>query len=231
LRRLSVLTRALGKAGTAIWSKEARNDIRTLFRSAGTLRDIRIQQRLLGFWETRNGEAFGELQAYLRPVARKARRRFMQAAADVDLGRLLRVSPGLRLTLAVSDTVGLKAVLDRAIERVPRIIQKANRLREEDVHATRVTIKKLKYTLDIYHRIYTSTAESEANRKELARLQDLFGFWHDLEVEGECIGEFMEGSVGLSASRIAVYDALKTRVREEQQAVLGEHYVIPDGFV
>jgi CHAD domain-containing protein len=185
LRRLRVVLGAyrdfLGPAG----SRPQRQRWRELSRMTSPARDAQVWSA----WLKKNGapcEMTRRLIVHLEAVAAHCRQevfdqglpKFKSAARDLDK-RLGRIRPG---EIPFSKAAG--AAIRRAAKRLDRRLAPVRRGgTPEQMHASRIAIKRLRYLLGPFTR-----ADAQARRMtaHLRGLQDLFGTLHDLHELTAC---------------------------------------------
>jgi CHAD domain-containing protein len=163
--------------------------LRRLRRALGTVRDLDVQLQLLR-------EIAAELPRGERPRVRLLRQ-LIGSRRGRQVGKMRTKLGKVDLPQLVA---ALQAEVERlgrtqavSVERALRLHMRARRLElarasvrarstwdENDLHATRISAKRLRYALELGEALHPDA--QQAAIKALKRLQNLLGEWHDLVV-------------------------------------------------
>jgi CHAD domain-containing protein len=188
------------------WEKEARN----VGRALGEARDADVQAASVAALVKNLGDRRlrpGAERLLLRLKQRRERLqpKVLRALDELEESELKNGFPealrGLsaRMRLSVPEPAeGMKTVRDAAVELLVRRAVELEAFqpvadhpeRVEELHAMRVAVKRLRYTLEIFRSLFDG--ETEPVLETLKKLQDLLGEVHDCDVWIEFLPLFLE---------------------------------------
>ena len=192
-KRERALLRYVEAIGVDLDAKKSFRIFRSLFRAAGAVRDIHIQQGVA---------------RRLAPRGAREHQRLLRAQLDEALWAFSRTRPP-----AADALTALRSRIENALSRVDEtlaapVIEAHLRALERDVdrlkrergalHELRIAIKNALYTM---HFIETSCATipiAKEREAQMHRLQRLLGNWHDLEISlamNESLGAPLEEAI------------------------------------
>ena len=159
--------------------------IRRLFKSAGPLRDVQVQQQVVQKW---GRESELELSEYYNTLKQKeftARKDFYRTSRKFDF----KVFPANwtkihRSMMYIShDYVQFKAE-GRLNDLVDKVISFKNKqdFMEEDYHSIRILAKEARYTLEVLQNCYPPKSHWEELNISLRSLHQALGKWHDADI-------------------------------------------------
>lgn len=188
------------------WEKEARN----VGRALGEARDADVQAASVAALVKNLGDRRlrpGAERLLLRLKQRRERLqpKVLRALDELEESELKNGFPealrGLsaRMRLSVPEPAeGMKTVRDAAVELLVRRAVELEAFqpvadhpeRVEELHAMRIAVKRLRYTLEIFRSLFDG--EAEPVLETLKKLQDLLGEVHDCDVWIEFLPLFLE---------------------------------------
>jgi len=188
------------------WEKEARN----VGRALGEARDADVQAASVAALVKNLGDRRlrpGAERLLLRLKQRRERLqpKVLRALDELEESELKNGFPealrGLsaRMRLSVPEPAeGMKTVRDAAVELLVRRAVELEAFqpvadhpeRVEELHAMRIAVKRLRYTLEIFRSLFDG--ETEPVLETLKKLQDLLGEVHDCDVWIEFLPLFLE---------------------------------------
>jgi CHAD domain-containing protein len=182
IRRMIALNRILRNASKAPYSKKELSVLQRKFRRAGNLRDIQVHLHLLTQWEDSLGQTFILYRRHIKRREKSLQQYYERAFATIHL------------KTNVSHTIRRAAVCDeiqKTLNELYAQFQEKKKVKSR-LHSLRITVKKLKYVLEIQQACYPGFGETESFRKYLAHLQDLLGDWHDIEMGLQHLNLYMK---------------------------------------
>jgi inorganic triphosphatase YgiF len=225
LRRLRAAASLFGDLISDAESRKVRDELRWMNHSLGPIRDLDVliarlraapdHEQSLAAAQRRRDEACGQLLARLDEP--RFRRATLLAAAWIEAGRWLTLGdPALR---ELRDEPVESRAARELRKRRKRVLKRARRLEELDPearHQVRIEIKKLRYGVEFFGRLF-SGAKAKSRRKRILaateHLQEILGELNDLAVGGRLLAPAAAGSDGSSAEPEGLADALLARAR------------------
>jgi inorganic triphosphatase YgiF len=200
LRRLRAAASLFGELISDAESRRVRDELRWMNHSLGPIRDLDVliarlraapdHEQSLVAAQRRRDEACNELLARLDEP--RFRRAMLVAAAWIEAGRWLTLDdPALR---ELRDEPVESRAARELRKRRKRVMKRAKRLEELDPdarHEVRIEIKKLRYGVEFFGRLF-SGAKAKSRRKRILaaaeQLQEVLGELNDLAVGGHLLG-------------------------------------------
>ncbi|MBL7994431.1 CHAD domain-containing protein [bacterium] len=211
IRRMLMLCSVLKESGKAPYSKKELRILKKKFSRAGALRDIQVQLQLLNLWEDKLSLRFDAYRNHLERRAKTLQQYFTTAFLTINLKK------------TIPDIVS-RITYCRAIEKELRSLDDDFRFALQGagaLHELRIITKKLKYMLEIQQSCYPGFGSTETFRKHLAKIQDLLGAWHDIEMGLQHVNYFVKRH-RTKIEDHALYDNLIAFMQREKETVLLE---------
>ncbi len=212
--------------------KNIRN-IRKLFKAAGNLRDVHVQQELTRSW-TKDMGIF--LSAYYNTLKQKefpAREEFAAFAAQFDLTKELEIHKKRlkRVLKSLSASYTAEKMKVRIELQLQQILEYGDgeKQQEGNLHKLRILAKESRYTLDFARQCFPELGYKEELSQKLRRLHQTLGKWHDGDVANEHLQDFnsqwaasratSENAVLLHES-LSLYEQLSVRIQQKRDTHL-----------
>ncbi len=217
----------------AFAAKKSIRNIRMLFKSAETLRDVHVQQMLTREWTKELGVFLSEYYNSLKQKELPARDQFAAFANNFDLQHEIVVNKK-RISRAVeklSDDGAAAQTWARVGQLLRQIIAHGNenRLQEEHLHQVRILAKETRYTVQVAQCCFPGLGYSDELDKRLRGLHQVLGKWHDTEIALEHVDDFLTVFQGqsvnpsddMSLTGMNVYEKLCQKLQKKKAAFLG----------
>ncbi|MCK6553977.1 CHAD domain-containing protein [Candidatus Binatia bacterium] len=204
-RRLRALVRALGGGVPTALRGRLETELRWLGQTLGGARDADVQlNNVRGFAAGAPPGHRGGLKKLVEYLERERQARRTAMLADLDSERytalllsLEQFADGPARSRAAAAREPIAAAGRRAIKRAfRRLLKRGQRVEAaapapEDLHALRIRAKRVRYLLE-FMRELTGKPGRRLTR-QLVRLQDLLGAYHDAVVAADFVRQFVEG--------------------------------------
>lgn len=174
-------------------AEKHRRPLRKLFKKAGQLRDIDIQQALV--LRAMKSCDLSEFYNRLKGQELLLRPGLVEACDDFDSSALQSAVTAMEAALAKHTTRVIAGRIERDIERVLGRIKiltaKKNQTRHS-LHEIRKLVKRARYTLDVWKPAFKSKQSVKRITTHLKSVADTLGEWHDTEVLIESMSSYLE---------------------------------------
>lgn len=200
---------------------KARRRLRRITRTLGTVRELDVTLLILGAREKAGSLTATAAESARRQVTRQRTERRREMLDRIPIAKFQKLQRKVLAAIGVAEAHEPDAERRERIALAGRVAQRADRLRgaiddagaiylPDRLHALRVAVKQLRYTLELVGETrFTSTA---ALVKRLKRAQNVLGELHDLEV----VTGHLQGLDSADARRSAVKKDLAAGVRDAQ---------------
>jgi len=236
VHRARVATRRLREAlpildGERRGVRRLRKDLRALTRALGPVRELDVTLGLvvrLLHDEPSLDTALETIRVRLMERRLRRRARLLRHIDDVDIaGILARVralsahgSSKAAARRAPLDGPELRRRMATRATRLARAVDRAGALyAPEALHAIRIAVKKLRYSLELGRAARVTGAAGAATR--LRRFQNLLGEWHDWQIFSTHVSR-VQGATPLDHEHLADFTALAARVEDRCRALHAE---------
>lgn len=168
--------------------------IRRLFKSAGPLRDVQVQQQVVQKWSQDLELELSEYFNYLKQKEFTARKDFYRSSYkfDFEIFKSNWVKIRRSLMYISAEYIQFKAE-GRFNDLVKEVISFKNNQNfvEDDYHSIRILSKEARYTLELIQGCYPPQDNWEGLNHNLRSLHQALGKWHDADVALEFLDGFM----------------------------------------
>ena len=200
---------------------------RKLFKSAGRVRDIQVQQDLVKSFEKRMNKEFSTYDKYLRQREIRALKSFWRFSDNFDISTVDRNKRELRK--ALRDVTNIEAEF-RAARRLD--VLKINllayfnnqKLSDKLLHEIRILLKETRYTLGILQGNKPNTDNSKELDEKMRTAHQALGKWHDDDVGMISINKYKSHSIHDKLFDLNLYIDLFMKIKEEKEYFLGQFY-------
>jgi CHAD domain-containing protein len=232
VHRARVATRRLREALPVIESerraaRRVRKDLRALTQALGPVRELDVTLGLivrLLHDETGLDRALETIRVHLMERRLRRRARLLRHIDDVDVAGLL--ARARALAAHAPATAAARTPIDK-VEIRRRIAVRAHRLgtaidragalyAPEALHAVRIAVKKLRYSVELGRAARITGAARIAMR--LRRVQDLLGEWHDWQVLSAHASR-VQARMPVDDDELADFTELAARVEDRCRAL------------
>jgi CHAD domain-containing protein len=167
--------------------------INQLFKAAGDLRDIQVQQALAREWETRLAVRLEAYSTVLQSNERAAKAELAEFFKNYAVKKIKHRGKIIHRVLAkIPEEIALARVnehLKSLVQRLAAIQAEAGEVPEK-LHALRTQAKQTRYTLDILLQCFPNILYPRTLSTRLKRLHHVLGLWHDNQIALELLDKF-----------------------------------------
>jgi len=183
-------------------AKQTLKPIRRLFKAAGKVRDIHVQQELMMRWITELNLEMSEYYNFLKQKETEERKRFADFAKKKFDPKVFQSNWTLIqnvLSFISTEYIQYKSEerFNAQIEELIKFKEKEN-LAEDDYHSIRILSKETRYTLEVLQTCFPPKSIWEKLNETLRKVHQALGRWHDNDVSLLFLDGFMLSYAGRS---------------------------------
>jgi CHAD domain-containing protein len=217
IKKLHVLLKLLDFWSNSRKKSKLLKRIDTMFLYAGNLRDIQIQIDLLKLYGNRIEEDVDRLIASLNKEQKKIEKKLKSKIISINPFDIVLLNQQIDNTIEMISDKALTEILHAKVEELMLLIKQNlnDNLDENILHKIRMQIKELIYSLSVMKKGSPVFKHSESFIKNLDKLQDKLGCWHDLKILLDWLNKFNltdEGNsrvkLAIGADKMIFYDSL-----------------------
>ena len=175
-------------------AKQNLKPVRRLFKAAGKIRDIHVQQELVRKWTSEMNLEMSEYYNFLKHYEMEERKRFLPSAKKFDLGIFLKNWSLIKNSLSFISTEYIQYKAEERfstqIEELVKFKRKEDFI-EDDYHAIRILSKETRYTLEVLQKCFSPKDIWEKLNESLRKVHQALGRWHDDDVALQFLGGFL----------------------------------------
>ena len=183
-------------------AKQNLKPIRRLFKAAGKIRDIHVQQELMMRWATELNLEMSEYYNFLKQKETEERKRFADfAKKKFDLKVF---QSNWTLIQNVLSFISTEYIQYKSEERFNAQIEKLIKFKEkenfveDDYHAIRILSKETRYTLEVLQACFPPKNIWTQLNETLRKVHQALGRWHDDDVSLLVLDGFLLSYAGKS---------------------------------
>ncbi len=199
IKRLRVFYEIAFQLSSTFGSSAHRRELKKLFRAAGRLRDIDIEQSLIG--PALTDHAVSEYFIHLKRRELKHRPAFLRASSEYRFRTLARARRELQRLLSEVTMEQLQLAIGSTIKTSAsqlREIGSKRRQTAETLHELRKRAKALRYRLDIEKLCCGGNAAATRITAQLKALYDCLGVWRDIKLTQNNLRRFRRKNAQLT---------------------------------
>ena len=199
--------------------------IRNLFKSAGRVRDIHVQQELTIAWMKKADLEISEYYNYLKQQELKKQSQFSKACNRFRTDEFEKNWHIIRDSLNILPENYIQFKSD---ERLHFLLENLIHYREktgfigDDYHKIRILSKETRYTLEILQTCYPEISKFDVLNSKLRDLHRALGKWHDIEVGLFSIKDFIENYSAQSFFNRNSYDQFIQNLEQDKKKWLSK---------
>ncbi len=226
VKQLRAFFRLLGWIAPKFKGKKHIQHFRDLFKAAGDLRDVHVQQELTRKWSKELGEFMNEYYNSLKQKEFPARETFADFTREFDLKKEIAVNQKRisRTLKSFTEEELHEKIEQRITAQLHKILELGAQASDDEaqLHNLRIQSKETRYTLDVAKRCLPESAFWNELNAHLRAIHQTLGKWHDGDVAREHILQFQQECQAAEASRdntqtdSAIYQQLLQKMQEEK---------------
>jgi len=202
-------------------AKKQLRKIRNLFKYAGKIREIQIEQLLVYELEERLNRNFAEYREYLLIRENKEINLFLNTIPEfTEENQILNNEKILQAIESINpDTAKVKA--QKFVDKKTRILKKLNSkvVSNTRIHQNRTILKQIYYLYDILLNLTGREVLMDVTKERMKEIEQLIGSWHDKLNSFFYLNAFFKTKNG---RKTAKYKLLKTRIVEDRDIMRQE---------
>ncbi len=195
IKRLRAFFRLVEGINPNFQAKPNLKKIQKLFKSAGRVRDIHVQQELVRKWISKLNLEVSEYYNFLKQKELEVRQAFSASNKKFDMGLFERNWAIISRNLAVLPPDYIKSKTKQRMKNALNdLIKYKNKesFVEEEYHDIRIKSKETRYTLEIYQKCIPSRQPLNLLNDALRSLHQTLGRWHDDDIGLQFLEGFQE---------------------------------------
>lgn len=201
-------------------AKQNSKPIRRLFKAAGKVRDIHVQQELLRRWTSELNLEMSEYYNFLKQKEMEERKRFADFAKkkfDIEVFQSIWTLIQNVLSFISVEYIQYKAEerFNAQLEELIQFKEKTNFL-EDDYHAIRILSKETRYTLEVLQTCFPPKNNWAELNDTLRKVHQALGRWHDGDVALLFLDEFLRSYAGNSFFDRGSYARYKSNLEDDK---------------
>lgn len=199
--------------------------IQKLFKSAGRVRDIHVQQELVRKWMAKLNLELSEYYNFLKQKEMEMRQTFSASNKKYDMGIFERNWTIISRCLALLPPDYIKnKTKQRMKNALNDVIKYKNKdsFVEEEYHDIRIKSKETRYTLEIYQKCIPHRQPLNLLNDSLRSLHQALGKWHDDDVGLQFLRSFQKEFPDQTFFSPDSYSKFAEGLEKEKKALLNE---------
>ncbi len=193
IKRLRAFFHLIGHINPVFLAEQDLQKILSLFKSAGKIRDIHVQQNLARDSISSLDLEMSEYLNFLKEKEIRARKQFSKAGKIFDFNFFKKNWTRMRNVLIY---ISGEYIQYKSEERFNGLINELfafkshSDLIEKDYHAIRILSKETRYTLDILQKCYPDKNSLQNVNDALREMHQALGKWHDYDIGLQFLNSF-----------------------------------------
>lgn len=225
IKRLRAFFHLIGHINPVFRPDSDMQKIQRLFKSAGKIRDIHVQQNLVREKISFFNLELSEYLNFLKEKEMSARKQFSKAGKKFDFGVLKKNWTRMRNVLIY---ISGEYIQYKSEERFKSLIDELFTYRshlafvEGDYHAIRILSKETRYTLEILQKCYPDKSSLQDVNDSLRGMHQALGKWHDYDIGLQFLNNFKKDFGDLTYFDKESYTKYAQNLLEEKTIKLEE---------
>ncbi|MDZ7741595.1 MAG: CHAD domain-containing protein [Bacteroidota bacterium] len=199
--------------------KTAKNELQKLkliYRPAGVLRDLHVQQDLLDVYEKRLNIKYGLFLSYLEEKEAIASTELSKSIAGFEAAVLLELTEKTTEILSRCNEQELARKAETVFEQHMDRIRKLNKLntdKNKNLHEIRKILKQVRYLLNIFSVEADRIVNLQVSYDRLNEIEKTLGNWHDQVNAEHYLKMFLEEVKPVDQGEVMRYKIYRTSIR------------------
>ena len=221
IKRLKAVLHFTGQVtgNDKIGAKKQIKSLRKLFKVAGNLRDLQVQQKLIPEYEAKLNSEFGLYLSYLEKIEKQSVRNFcLFIANSKPIHKLTSGRELIETSLAslTPDEIRLRA--GQLLSSRCSILRQMLIARPDDkqLHEMRTIIKQMRYIMSVMRKSAPDAVEHLVSLAGLTEAEVLLGKWHDVVIGIEFLKDFRDTTDFKDKSDARKYGILAETLEKER---------------
>ncbi|MCJ7580326.1 MAG: CHAD domain-containing protein [Candidatus Aminicenantes bacterium] len=195
IKRLRAFLHLIGHINPVFQPEKDSREILGLFKSAGKIRDIHVQQNMARENISSLNLEISEYINFLKEKEVRARKQFSKAGEKFDFSIFKKIWKQMRNVLIY---ISGEYIQYKSEERFKSLINELCAFKshadfiEKDYHAIRILSKETRYTLDILQQCFPDKNSLQDVNDSLRGMHQALGKWHDYDIGLQFLNDFKE---------------------------------------
>jgi len=234
IKRLRAFFHLIGHINPVFHPEQDLQKILSLFKSAGKIRDIHVQQNLARDNISSFNLEMSEYLNYLKEMEIRARKQFSKAGKKIDFRIFKKNWTRMRNVLIY---ISGEYIQYKSEERFDGLINELFAFKshpdfiEKDYHAIRILSKETRYTLDILQKCYPDKGSLQNVNDTLRGMHQALGKWHDYDIGLQFLKSFEKNFGDLTYFDKNSYITYEKHLLNEKNFKLEEFEIKWNGFL
>lgn len=168
-------------------------NFKKLFKAAGIVRDVHVQQEILKYVEKGLSKEYRQYARYLREKEIVSLKEFWNFSRKFKIDALEKEADAVQLAInGMSDVDGESKARERFNTLMNQLTAKreSRKFDEEGLHKIRILSKETRYTLEIVQECFPASGIKSDINNALRGLHQTLGRWHDIDVGINFLAQF-----------------------------------------
>ncbi len=221
VKRIRALLQLVAQIDPEFEAVDLNRELKHVFKTAGRLRDLDIQQEIVG--RALRHENLSEYFNYLKLLENALRPGLTEACKAFPDSLLAELLDRLQAAVRRLDR---NESLDKSSEYLNSQLNELARLCHrkhpsvDQLHRIRKLAKTARYTLEIWSACYGKSARANSLTARLKSLHTSLGEWHDVKVTRDAVSGFLKQEAGLSLFDAAAYTRFQAGLKHREEQLL-----------
>lgn len=222
IKRLRAFFELLEFINPHFQAKQNFKKIRKLFKAAGGIRDLHVQQELVRFWSKKLQLELSEYYNFLKQTELARRPEFLSAAKKFDF-KIFATNESLIRTFM--QYLPADFVEGKTQNQLDALLKKLHELKnpapatQVDFHQIRICLKAARYTLEVLLGCFQKSNLEPLN-DHLREMHRALGKWHDEEVGLQSLDAFLQEQASVELFSRDSYLKFASALEEDKHKLL-----------
>jgi len=224
IKKIRALLRLAEQIRPEFKSRPPIRKLRALFRAAGSLRDIDIEQKII--LDKQGHFELSEIVNYLKAKEIKQRKKLAGACDILDRRDLSKSQSQLRQALRGTTVTDLREPMRAAVKKLADDIMALDNRKEltsDHLHSVRKLSKLMRYELDVWQRCFGETVMVKSIQRGLAAVYNKLGEWRDTLLTLALLDSYLKENAPESFFDRGSYMRFRRELRQKSRLLLGEY--------
>jgi CHAD domain-containing protein len=222
IKRLRALYKLVEYMAPSFAAKQNASFLKPIFREAGKLRDIDINQATT--LKYLKGHDLREYFNQLKQKELKLRTEFKKINFErLSKTNLTRSGSQIHLALSASTSESARRLMKKKIIKLTNKLYATTDLKKQSndvLHSIRKASKTLRYLLDIYQQCYNNSKLAENAGNSLKNTYTYLGEWRDIVLTADSVTEFLEHKAARDLVDPAAYESFIADLNSKSRNLL-----------
>lgn len=223
IKKIRAILKLMEELKPGFESKPMLRKLRRLFRIAGDMRDIDIEQDIIQKEIIRLD--LSELINFLKQQELSGRRKLKDVCDNFDKRILSRNLKQLRQSLGDGSVAALRGPMNLILKKHADdliVVAGKNKPTNDDLHAIRKSSKSLRYEVDVWQHCFGTSRTTASIRNKLTAVYDNLGQWRDVMITVTTLDSFLKNKATMPLFDKNSYIRFRQVLEFQKQHLLSE---------